>query len=568
MTLPGIVTRPVPPEAVARLIAAGTPPLLARVYAARGISGPQQLATDFDGLLPPAKMLNLQRMAQLLADAIAEREKLLIVADYDADGATACAVGLRALRGFGAEVDYLVPNRFEYGYGLTPEIVQLARATKSPDILITVDNGIASVEGVAEAHRLGLKVLITDHHLPGERLPDAWCIVNPNQPGCAFPSKNLAGVGVMFYLMLALRAELRSRGAFTSRSAAPNLADLLDLVALGTVADVVKLDDNNRILVQQGLKRVRAGRMQPGIVALFQAANRNPGRASAYDLGFVLAPRLNAAGRLSDMSLGIECLATDSLERALEIASRLDALNRERRAIEADMQDAALASLERMACDDGYTLSLFDPAWHQGVVGIVASRIKDRFHRPVIAFARGNAGEIKGSGRSINGLHLRDALDLVAKRHPGLLLKFGGHAAAAGLTLRESDFEPFRAAFEQAARSLLMPADLERQIETDGPLEPEHMTLETASALDAQVWGQGFPRPSFDDRFEVIDQRVVGEKHLKLRLARGGRSFEAMLFRHDRPLPPAIRAVYRLEVNEFNGNRGLQLILEHWQAAT
>lgn len=564
--MPVIVTRSVCPDTLARLIDSGMHPLLARIYAARGILGPEQLATDLDRLLPPAQMLNLQRMAQLLADAIAARNKLLIVADYDADGATACAVGLRALRGFGASVDYLVPNRFEYGYGLTPEIVRLARHARQPDILITVDNGIASVEGVAEASNLGLKVLITDHHLPGERLPDAWCIVNPNQPGCAFPSKNLAGVGVMFYLMLALRTELRARGAF-SGSNEPNLADLLDLVALGTVADVVKLDDNNRILVQQGLKRMRAGRIQPGIAALFQVAGRDPRRASAYDMGFALAPRLNAAGRLSDMSLGIECLATDNMGRALEIAMQLDQLNRERRAIESDMQDAALASLERTACDDSYTLSLFDPAWHQGVIGIVASRIKDRFHRPVMAFARGNDGEIKGSGRSISGLHLRDALDLVAKRHPDLLLRFGGHAAAAGVTLRETDFERFHNAFEQAAQTLLSPADLERQIETDGPLEPGHMTLETASTLDAQVWGQGFPRPSFDGCFEVVNQRIVGGRHMKLRLAHAGHSVEAMLFRHDQPLPPAIRAVYRLEVNEFNGTRSLQLMLEHWQPA-
>jgi len=573
--MPTIVTRNISSDVVARLVADGMQPLLARIYAARGILSPQQLATDFDRLLPPAQMLHLQRMAQLLADAIADRKKLLIVADYDADGATACAVGLRALREFGAIVDYLVPNRFEYGYGLTPEIVRLAHHTKQPDILITVDNGIASVEGVAEANSLGLKVLITDHHLPGEHLPDAWCIINPNQPGCTFPSKNLAGVGVMFYLMLALRTELRNRGAFASRltpcaspqSGEPNLAELLPLVALGTVADVVKLDDNNRILVQQGLKRMRAGRIQPGIAALFQIAGRDPRRASAYDMGFVLAPRLNAAGRLSDMSLGIECLATDNMERALDIAAQLDQLNRERRAIESDMQDSALASLERMAFGDSYTLSLFDPAWHQGVVGIVASRIKDRFHRPAIAFARGNGGEIKGSGRSIGGLHLRDALDRVAKCHPGLLLKFGGHAAAAGVTLRETDFERFCAAFEQAAQALLSPADLERQIETDGPLEPGHMTLETASALDAQVWGQGFPRPCFDDCFEVTQQRIVGERHLKLRLARAGRSVEAMLFRHDQPLPSAIRAVYRLEVNEYNGTRSLQLLLEHWQPA-
>jgi len=581
--MPGIVTRDAPRDIVSRLIAEGMPPLLARIYAARGISSPQQLAPDFERLTPPAQMLNLQHMARLLADAIAARKKLLIIADYDADGATACAVGLLALRGFGADVDYLVPNRFEYGYGLTPEIVRLAHDVKTPDILITVDNGIASVEGVAEANRLGLKVLITDHHLPGSQLPDAWCIINPNQPGCPFPSKSLAGVGVMFYLMLALRAELRERGVFQSTASspiphpssfiphpsasAPNLAVLLPLVALGTVADVVRLDDNNRILVQQGLMRMRAGRIQPGIAALFQVAGKDARRASAYDLGFVLAPRLNAAGRLSDMSLGIECLTTDSPERARDIAAQLDSLNRERRAIESDMQDTALAALEQMTFDDSYTLSLFDPAWHQGVIGIVASRIKDRHHRPVVAFARGNDGEIKGSGRSIRGLHLRDALDLVAKRSPDLLLKFGGHAAAAGMTLRERDFERFSTAFEQAAQTLLNPSDLERLIETDGSLEIAHLTLETAGALAAQVWGQGFPRPAFDDVFEVTHQRIVGERHLKLRLTRERRSFDAMLFGHDQPLPQAIRAVYRIEVNEYNGARSLQLMLEHWQPA-
>ncbi len=580
--MPAIVTRDAPRDIVSRLIKEGISPLLARIYAARGILSPQQLAPDFEHLTPPSQMLNLQQMASLLADAIAARKKLLIIADYDADGATACAVGLLALRSFGAEVDYLVPNRFEYGYGLTPEIVRLAHDVKTPDILITVDNGIASVEGVAEANRLGLKVLITDHHLPGSQLPDAWCIINPNQPGCPFPSKSLAGVGVMFYLMLALRAELRQRGAFTEqqsdtpspftlhpspRQGEPNLAGLLDLVALGTVADVVRLDDNNRILVQQGLLRMRAGRTRPGITALYQVAGRDPRRASAYDMGFVLAPRLNAAGRLSDMSLGIECLSTDSTARAIEIATQLDGLNRERRVIESDMQDSALAALEHMTFDDSYSLSLFDPAWHQGVIGIVASRIKDRYHRPVVAFARGNDGEIKGSGRSIRGLHLRDALDLVAKRSPDLLLKFGGHAAAAGMTLREADFERFRTAFEQAAQTLLDPADLERLIETDGSLDIAHLTLETAGTLGAQVWGQGFPRPAFDDIFEVTHQRIVGERHTKLRLTRERLTFDAMLFGHDQPLPQMIRAIYRPEINEYNGSRSLQLMLEHWQPA-
>jgi single-stranded-DNA-specific exonuclease len=503
-------------------------------------------------------------MATLLADAIAAGNKLLIVGDYDADGATACAVGMRALRAMGARVDYLVPNRFEYGYGLTPEIVQLAVRDKSPDIIITVDNGIASVEGVAEANRLGLKVLITDHHLPGDTLPEAWCIINPNQHGCTFASKHLAGVGVMFYLMLALRAVLRERGVTNL----PNLAHLLDLVALGTVADVVRLDQNNRILVEQGLQRIRAGRAQPGVIALLKAAGRDARRAGTYDMGFALGPRLNAAGRLTDMSLGIECLLTDDRARATQIASELDALNRERRGIEADMQESALAAMLNQAdpiSTDNYSLSLYDPQWHQGVIGIVASRLKDRFHRPTFAFARGNGAEIKGSGRSISGLHLRDALDLAAKRAPNLILRFGGHAAAAGVTLREPDFARFRDTFEDVVRELLTPADLARRIDTDGSLPIAQATLQTAASLREGIWGQGFPGPSFADEFVVAAQRVVGARHLKLRLKRGERLFDGILFGHTGPLPESIRAVYRFEVNEFNGQAGTQLTVEHWE---
>jgi len=556
-----ITTRPVAPEVVAALTQSGVHPLLARVYAARGIVSDAQLATKLERLHAPESMLNLAHMATLLADAIAGKKKLLIVADYDADGATACAVGLRALRSMGASIDYLVPNRFEYGYGLTPEIVQLAAREKSPDVIITVDNGIASMDGVAEAHRLGIKVLITDHHLPGDVLPAAWCIINPNQHGCTFPSKHLAGVGVMFYLMLALRAVLRERGA----AHLPNLAHLLDLVALGTVADVVRLDENNRILVHQGLQRIRAGRAQAGVSALLRAAGRDPARAGTYDLGFAAGPRLNAAGRLTDMSLGIECLITDDEVRAQEIASELDALNRERRTIEADMQESALAALEQTADAGGYTLSLYNALWHQGVIGIVASRIKDKFHRPAVAFARGNDGEIKGSGRSIRGLHLRDALDLVSKRAPGLILRFGGHAAAAGLTLREADFERFRLVFEDVARTLLSPADLKREIETDGSLPVEHATLDAAHALSDGIWGQGFPEPRFLDPFEIVQQRIVGERHLKLRLCRDGRIFDGILFGHSEPLPEAIRAVYRFSINEYNGVTATQLMLDHWE---
>ncbi|HUF81881.1 MAG TPA: single-stranded-DNA-specific exonuclease RecJ [Burkholderiales bacterium] len=581
-----VVARDVPQEAAAALVADGVPPLLARLYAARGIRSASGLTAELAQLAVPGTMLNLRDMAGRLADAIASRRKLLIVADYDADGATACAVGMRALRAFGAQVEFLVPNRFEYGYGLSPEIVRLARERFRPDILITVDNGIASLEGVAEASRLGMETFITDHHLPGTQLPQAACIINPNQPGCTFPSKHLAGVGVMFYLMLALRAELRGRGAFGQRHKSqgtshqegkmaspslpgdePNLADLLPLVALGTVADVVPLDHNNRILVHQGLARMRAGRMPAGIAALFQAAGCDPRQATARDLGFALGPRLNAAGRLTDMALGIECLVTDDAASALAIATRLDRLNRERRVIESGMQDEALSAVDDRDFGESYSLSLFDPGWHQGVIGIVAGRIKERFHRPAIAFARGNPGEIRGSGRSIPALHLRDALDQVAVRHPGLVLKFGGHAAAAGLTVQESDFGRFRSAFEETARRLLTPADLNRVIETDGPLEPGDCTLEAIAMLSAPVWGQGFPPPRFCNEFEVAAQRIVGGKHLKLTLRHGRLRIEAIRFNCVEAAPGRIRAVHQPAVNVYNGRASVQLNIEHWEAA-
>ncbi len=559
-----IAPRDIPAQALQRLLDEGYPPALARIYAARGIADGKELDTALGALLSFDSLKGAHDMARQLADAIAANKRILVIADYDADGATACAVAVRGLRGFGARVDFIVPNRFEYGYGLTPEIVHLA-AEQAPDILLTVDNGIASVEGVAEANRLGMRVLVTDHHLPGDTLPNAACIVNPNQPGCTFPSKNLAGVGVMFYVLLALRAELRARGTFANRPE-PRLADLLDLVALGTVADVVRLDQNNRILVQQGLLRIRAGRACAGINALLQVARKHPERASSLDLGFTVGPRLNAAGRLDDMSRGIGCLLADDSTAALQIAAQLDTLNRERRGIEADMQDSALATLERFDPQDNYSLALFDEDWHQGVIGILASRLKDRFHRPVIAFARANDGEIKGSGRSIPGLHLRDALDLVSKRHPALIRKFGGHAAAAGLSIAEADLADFSAAFEQVARSLLDADDLARRIETDGALAPEDMTLEVARLLDGQVWGQGFPAPQFNDDFTVQGQRVVGEKHLRLRLQKNGRLVEAMLFGHNEELPARIHAVYSPSVNEYNGAQSLQLIIRHWHA--
>ena len=558
-----IVSRKVSFATQSQLEREGLHPVLARVFAGRGIRARQELDDALGALLPPTALLNAERAAVLLADAIAAKKRLLIVADYDCDGATACAVGVRALRAFGAIVDYLVPNRFEYGYGLTPEIVDLA-ATMQPDMIITVDNGIASVEGVDRANALGIGVLVTDHHLPGATTPRAAAIVNPNQAGCDFSSKHLAGVGVMFYVMLVLRSELRTRGAFAGRSE-PNLGNLLDLVALGTVADVVRLDHNNRVLVSQGLKRIRTGRMQAGMRALFAVTGRDASRAGSFDLGFLIGPRLNAAGRLADMRLGIECLVTDDEGRALNIARQLDELNRERRSIEGDMQAQADAALDALSVGENYSLSLFDPSWHQGVIGILASRIKDRHHRPVIAFAHGAEGELKGSGRSIAGLHLRDALDLVAKREPDLLLRFGGHAAAAGLTILSTDLPRFTATFEAVVRSLLTADDLAQRIETDGTLEPAYLSLNIAQLLEQQTWGQGFPQPLFYDRFQVVSQRVVGERHLKLRLAREGRSIEAMRFNSLASLPATVGAAYRLSINEYNGAQSLQLVIEHWE---
>lgn len=560
-----IVTRPVPSGPSSRLSSQGLSPLMARIFAARGVADTGQLDYALARLLPFGQLKNIDAMAARLADAIARREKLLVVADYDADGATACTIAVKGLGLFGAQVGFIVPNRFEYGYGLTPEIVALA-AEQSPDIIVTVDNGIASLAGVEEARRRGIEVLITDHHLPGDELPDAL-IVNPNQPGCGFPSKNLAGCGVMFYVLLALRAELRARGAFAA-APEPNLAQLLDLVALGTVADVVRLDDNNRILVEQGLRRMRAGRASAGLAALFAASGRPIHKASSFDLGFMLGPRLNAAGRLDDMSLGIECLLAADEGRALSLARELDRLNKERRQIEHGMQDEAWALLSAIDPAERYTLTLYRDDWHQGVVGIVASRLKEKFNRPTLIFAPGDEGEIKGSGRSIAGFHLRDALDLVSKREPGLLKKFGGHAMAAGVTLAEADLDRFSVAFEQVAREWLDDGALTRKIETDGSLEAAEMQLETALELASSVWGQGFPAPAFNDRFRVLGQRIVGEKHLKLTLGKQGAEFEAMLFNHNDWLPDEIEAVFQLNANEWRGAQVLQLFIDYWRPLT
>ena len=557
-----IIERPYAEADRRALMEAGVHPVLARIYAARRIRSALELTYEASSLIAPNLLKGIGEAAQLLADAIERKKRLLIVADYDADGATACAVGVRALRMFGATVDYLVPDRFKLGYGLSPELVELA-AQRKPDLLITVDNGIASVEGVARANALGIATLITDHHLPGPELPAAACIVNPNQPGCGFPSKALAGVGVMFYVMLALRAELRARKHF---SAEPNLGSLTDLVALGTVADVVPLDANNRNLVAQGLKRLRADRGQPGVIALLRAAGRRPGEASSFDLGFVAGPRLNAAGRLADMSVGIECLTTDDEARAANLAQQLDRLNAERRHIEAGMLQRALEIVGRIDSSSDHVF--YDAQWHQGVVGILASRLKDRLHRPVICFARGEEGArpvLRGSGRSVPGLHLRDCLDLVAKRVPGLIARFGGHAMAAGLTIAEPDCGRFAEAFEAAVDELLPPEARLRAVETDGMLDHAHCTLQVARMLDGEIWGQGFPQPLFCDNFAVESQRVVGERHLKLRLLKDGRRYEAMRFGALEPLPAKVRAAYRLAVNEFNGLSNMQLTVEHFE---
>ncbi|MFZ3037838.1 MAG: single-stranded-DNA-specific exonuclease RecJ [Rugosibacter sp.] len=566
-TIPDIRISPrdVPPRATWTLQEAGVHPLLARLYAARGVRAMDELDTRSAALLPPDQLKGALEAASLLADAIAAKKRLLIVADYDCDGATACAVGLRALRMMGATVDYLVPDRFKLGYGLSVDVAKLA-AERQPDVVITVDNGIASIEGVAELKARGIQVVITDHHLPGEALPAADVIINPNQPGCNFPSKALAGVGVMFYVALALRAELRKRQAFAPGQE-PNLASLLDLVALGTVADVVPLDRNNRILVTQGLTRMRAGHMQAGIAALFTLAGRDATRAATFDLGFTLGPRLNAAGRLADMSLGIECLTTNDTARALNIAQQLDAINRERRVIETGMKEDAEMILATLDPNDRASLVLFDPDWHQGVIGILAGRVKEKFHRPTFAFARGENGEVKASGRSIPGLHLRDALDLVSKRAPGLLLRFGGHAAAAGLTLEEDRLTEFEDLFEAICQELLSPADLTRTLETDGVLESGYFSLDAVRLMQQAVWGQAFPAPLFDDTFDVTHQKLLKDKHLKLRLKKGQTQFDAIQFNFVGSAPDRIHAAFRLDINEWNGNQTVQLLLEHFDAA-
>ncbi|ROZ76107.1 single-stranded-DNA-specific exonuclease RecJ [Ramlibacter sp. WS9] len=563
-----IITREIPPRAAWALEQAGIHPLLARLYAARGVLGKDELDDGLARLLPPAGMKGLSEAAVLLADAVAAGSKLCIVADYDCDGATACAVAMRGLRLLGAKhVDYLVPDRVADGYGLTPPIAHRVKE-RGAEILITVDNGIASVDGVAAANALGLKVLVTDHHLPGAALPEAAVIVNPNQPGCDFESKSIAGVGVMFYVLLALRSELRARGVFDSQNQ-PKLDALLPLVALGTVADVVKLDANNRRLVAQGLRRIRAGALPCGLASLFKAAARDHKVATTFDFGFALGPRINAAGRLADMTLGIECLLTDDAARGDELARSLDAINRERRDIEGGMRDQAMEIVDGLF-DEGEdppaAICVFDPDFHEGVVGIVASRIKDKLHRPTFVFAAsqapGKEHELKGSGRSIPGFHLRDALDLVAKRHPDVLLRFGGHAMAAGCTVGEEHLDVFEQALIQVAEEWLDAPTLLRRLHTDGPLAPEYRRPDLVDTLHHEVWGQGFAPPVFSEEVEIISQRLVGEKHLQIKLKHQGQPVDGIWFGHTEPLPARVKLAFRLDADEWQGVRRVRFLVE------
>ncbi len=572
-----IITRDVPPRAAWALEQGGVHPLLARLFAARGITTKEQLDDALSLLLPPASMKGAAEAARALADAMAANKAICIVADYDCDGATACAVGLRGLRLLGApmgfdRVNYLVPDRVTDGYGLTPAIAQRVKA-QGADVLVTVDNGIASLDGVRAARELGLQVIVTDHHLPalkgGEVVVPADCvIVNPNQPGCDFESKSIAGVGVMFYVLLALRAELRERGVFDAKTQ-PKIDALLPLVALGTVADVVKLDANNRRLVAQGLKRVRAGAMPPGMTALFNVASRQPAKATSFDFGFALGPRLNAAGRLADMTLGIECLATDDGLRADELARTLDGINRERKAIEGEMRDQALMLAEEMFDESEEpppALIVFDPDFHEGVVGIVASRLKDKMHRPTFVFAasgaEGKENELKGSGRSIPGFHLRDALDLVAKRHPGVLLRFGGHAMAAGCTIDEEHLDIFEAALQQVAHEWLDAATLQRRMEADGALDKQYRRTDLVDTLHHEVWGQGFAPPVFCEELQIVSQRLVGEKHLALKMKHQGDPVDGIWFGHTEPLPERVKLAFRLDADEWQGQRRVRFLIE------
>lgn len=559
-----ITNRPINPTAEQRLLSQGANPLMAKLWAARGIRDITETETSWKQLLPPQQLNSVEKGATLIADAIAAGKRLLIVADYDCDGATACAVGIRGLRMMGAKVDFIVPNRFETGYGLSPAVVAiiLKSVHPKPDLLITVDNGIASVEGVAAAQQHGIDVIITDHHLPGDALPDALAIINPNQHGCEFPSKNLAGVGVIFYTLLALRAELRQRGCFAQR-AEPRLDTLADLVALGTVADVVKLDTNNRTLVAQGLAKIRSGQMQVGIQALFAVASSDPQQANSIDLGFKIGPRINAAGRLADMSIGIRCLISDHYDDAFALAKELDSWNHTRRHIEEEMRNQAMQDIENNHTDTEHSICIFNPAWHQGVVGLVASRLKEKFWKPTLAFAPTDDGDLRGSGRSVPDVHLRDALDLVSKRHPHLIKQFGGHAMAAGLTLSKQHFEEFREAFDTAVVDISGKTNFSPLVETDGSLPIDYATTETAIALNQHVWGAGFAPPLFRDYFHIQDQRLLKEKHLRLDLIRDGVLFSAIWFNRTELLPNTAELVYEFTPNYWNGRVSAQLMVKH-----
>ena len=563
-----ICPRDIPPRSCWALEQAGIHPLLARLYAARGITSATEIDDDLTHLLPPGDLAGSEQAAHLLADAIAANRHICVVADYDCDGATACAVALRGLRLLGAQqTSYLVPDRISDGYGLTPAIADRVHALGA-ELLLTVDNGIASVEGVSHAQSLGLQVVVTDHHLPGDTLPAANALVNPNLPNCPFASKNLAGVGVMFYVLLALRSELRRRGAFPAQEQ-PRLDTLLPLVALGTVADVVRLDANNRRLVAQGLKRIRRGQQPAGMAALFAVSGRAVQTASTFDLGFALGPRINAAGRLANMGLGIELLLCDDAAHAAPLAQQLDTINRERRNTESGMREHALALACELFDTDAMppaAISVFDERFHEGVVGIVASRIKDAWHRPAFMFAAsgapGKAHELKGSGRSIAGFHLRDALDLLAKRHPGVLLKFGGHAAAAGCTVARDQFPVFEAALRQIAGEWLDAATLQRTLQTDGALPAEFRRADIAASLQHAIWGHGFDAPLFNEHMEVLQQRLVGEKHLKLQLRHQGNVVDGIFFGRTAPLPAHAHLAYRLDINQWQGQQSVQFVVE------
>jgi single-stranded-DNA-specific exonuclease len=557
-------------------------PLLKKIYANRGVTRLEQVDYSLAGLVDFSLLKGIDTAAEIVSQAIIDNKRIIVVGDFDADGATSCAVMVRSLKAFGLHnVDYLVPNRFDYGYGLSPQIVDVA-ARSGPDLIVTVDNGISSIDGVRRANELGIQVVVTDHHLAADELPEAAAIVNPNQPGCEFPSKMIAGVGVAFYLMLAVRANLREKNWFDAESgrAEPNMANYLDLVALGTVADVVPLDENNRILVEAGLQRIRRNKACVGINALLTIAGKSIEGCSSQDFGFIIGPRLNAAGRLDDMSIGIECLLSDDYEQAFKYASTLNQMNQQRRQIEGEMLEQAYDILDQQMemLDDAEqvpdAMAIYDAQWHQGVVGLLASRIKEKYHRPVIAFAESGDGELKGSGRSIPGLHMRDVLDVISKQHADLIEKFGGHAMAAGLTIKQESFHRFQQAFNNQVSAVLRPEDLDNISESDGPVAEEYMTIEASEIIKyASPWGQLFPEPVFDDEFKVLNWRIVGEKHLKLELVKEdtGVCYSAIAFnKTDQDLPEGdnnIHIVYRLDVNEFRGNRSLQLIIQHIEAA-